>query len=423
MNLLLKQCTIIDPLSSRHGQKLDLLIRKGEIQNIAKKISSFPSKTKIVKSKNLHVSIGWMDLMPFSGEPGLEHRETIDTLCQAAAVGGYTAIAPAPNTYPPVDSKSAINYLKSKSSTFGVDLYPIASISSHAQGVDIAEFLDLFHAGAIAFSDGLQPIQDSGLLLRSLQYAKTFNGLIINHPYNEKLAYEGMIHEGNVSVALGMKGIPSMSEEIMLNRDLELLIYSKSRLHVLNISSKGSLKLIQAAKKKGLEVSASVPVMNLVHNDTSCEDFNENFKVLPPLREESDRQTLVKGIKNGQIDVITSNHVPHDPEAKSLEFSYSAFGAIGLETCFPIFNTTFPDQLDLFVEKVAYNPRKILGISAPEIRENTTANLTVFDPSSEFEYNLDDIRSLSKNSPYIGKSFIGKVIGIVNGNKFIENRL
>jgi len=410
---LIKNATVIDPNSSFNGKSVDILINKGKIKEIGKTISN--PKAKIIEGDQLQASPGWLDIGAQVGEPGFEHREDLRSVSAAAANGGYTALACFPNTNPAIHSKSEVRFLKNHSEL--VDFYPIGAVSHSCEGQDLAEIYDMANYGAVAFSDGAKSIASAGLMKRGLHYLKGINGLLINHPHDVSLGKDGQLHEGEISTKLGMKGIPALSEVLMLKRDLDLLEYTDSRLHVHNVSTKESVKLIKAAKAKGLRVTASVSIMNLIFDHTDLETFNSNFKVLPPLREKSTTKALWKGVENGTIDLINSNHVPLEIEAKKLEFAYADFGAIGLEMVYPLLNTHFEDKFsaEQLVQCLAITPRKILGLPTPSISEESIANLTIFDSKKEWTLDTKNIRSKSKNTPLLGQTFKGKVIGVING--------
>ncbi len=417
--LLIKNAIIIDSGSKLNGKKRDILIREGLIQSI--KVNIDQAKAKVWDLSGACVSIGWMDIGTEVCDPGFEHREDLLSVSNAAAKGGYTAIACLPNTSPTVHSKSEVNYILNNTAGGLVDFLPIGAISKNCEGKDITEIYDMHHAGAVAFSDGKHTIQHSGVMMRALQYVKAFDGLIINHPSDETIAGSGQMHEGMVSTSLGMKGIAAISEELMVQRDLYLAEYADSRLHLLNVSSGRSIELIKLAQSKGQSVTASVPALNLIFDDEALSSFDANYKVLPPLRSKQDIKVLRKALKSGILDVITSNHTPLDKESKELEFPYADFGIIGLETTFALLNTHLIDStfnLEALISILANNPRKLLRTEVPKIEEGTSANLTVFDPDVVWTFDLKDIQSKSKNTPFVGTEFRGKVLGIVNNGNF-----
>ena len=419
--LLIKNARIIDPSSSLHGKKRDILIKKGKIEEIKTKLEA-PSNVRKVNLKGACVSVGWMDIGTQVGDPGFEHREDLESATQAAAAGGFTAIACWPNTLPAIHSKSEVNYILKNTTGGVVRFYPIGAVSRDCAGKDLAELFDMHQVGAVAFSDGTHTIQDSGLMMRALQYVKAFDGLVMNHPQDGAIAKCGQMHEGKVSTSLGMKGIPALAEELMAQRDLNLLAYTDSRLHLTNISSEGTVNLLKQAKANGLQVSASVPVLNLIFDDTELVTFNSNFKVLPPLREKSDRRALRRALKQGTIAVITSNHVPLEKEAKNLEFAYADFGIISLETTFALCHTHLVKEdvlsLDQLIQILAYHPRQVLGLEIPQIKAGEAANLTLFDPNREWEFSADQIFSKSENTPFLGSTFQGKVLGTIHNGLY-----
>jgi len=417
MPLLIKKATILQAGHELHQQELDILIENGVIADLQPEIEA--TEAEIIEAKGAFVSAGWCDIGVQIGDPGFEHREDLQSVSKAAAAGGYTAIASFPNTNPIVDSKSGVRYIKNHTQGQLVDVHPIGAISQRCNGKDITEMYDMAQSGAVAFSDGTHPVQHAGLLLRALQYVKAFNSLVINYPYDSTTSPGGQLHEDIISTSLGMKGIPSLAEELMVQRDLELLEYADSRLHLFNISTAGAVERVRQAKKQGLQVTASVPVINLIYTDEAVQGFDTNFKVLPPLRSEKDRQALIAGLQDGTIDCITSNHVPLEEEAKKLEFLHADFGTIGLETTYALCQTHLAKELspELLVEKLALAPRKLLGLPIPKIEKEAPANLTIFHPSHKWSYSADLIFSKSRNTPLLNQELSGRVLGVVNNDR------
>jgi dihydroorotase len=374
-----------------------------------------PPETEIWESPNLCVSPGWLDVGVYAADPGYEHREELRTAAEAAAAGGFTAMACFPNTDPALHTKSEILYVKNKAAELPVHCYPIGAISQGCEGKDLAELFDMHAAGAVAFSDGKRSVQDAGLLLRALQYAKAFNGLVINVPHHKTIAAGGQMHEGLMSTSLGLKGLPVLAETLMVQRDLSLLEYAEGRLHIHLISTAKSVELIRTAKKAGLPVTCSVAVVNLCFTDEKLADFDSNWKIVPPLRSHKDTAALLEGLADGTIDFICTNHTPWHEEAKNLEFPYADFGMIGLETAFSLSQTFLAKHLSLqdWVEKMSLAPRRVLGLPIPKIAEGERAELTVFDPELEWVLGEKDIRSKSKNTPFVGQTFTGKVLGVI----------
>lgn len=418
MNLFLKQVTVICPGSKYHNKLTNILIEKGVISSIGTSVKK-PSNCKEYYHKGACVSIGWFDIGTQIGEPGYEQRETISTVSKAAAAGGYTGIACFPNTNPPLHSKSEIQYINHNSKNEIVDIYPIGALSKYCKGEEMTEMIDMSQAGAIAFSDGRLGIEKDGLLLRALEYSKSINKTIVSAARKQSFTSNGLIHEGISSTKIGVPGIPHIAEDITVDRDIKLCEYVDGRLLIHNISSKGSVGSIKTARKTNQNISASVSYLNLVANETFIESFDENYKVLPPLRSKKDQSVLRNAVQNNDISVITSNHEPIEEEIKSKEFFYAEFGAIGLETCFPALNTFAKDSisLDQIIQCITVNPRSILGIPTPTIENGSAANMTVFDPTAQWTLHKKNINSKSKNSPYIGTEFTGKILGIIANNK------
>lgn len=418
MQLLIKNATLVFPASQLDGTKADILIKNGIIEAIGTGLTS--SEAQAFDASGACVSPGWVDIGTQVGDPGFEHREDFASAEKAAASGGYTAIACLPNSAPSIHSKSEVQYVRSRSQSSLVDFLPIGAVSHDCAGKDITEMYDMQAEGAVAFSDGKKPIQDSGLMLRALQYVKPFNGVILNRPHDKTMAPSGQLHEGVMSTSLGMKGIPALAEEVMLRRDIHLAEYTGSRLHVLNISTAGSVELIRDAKARGLHITASVAAMNIACDDHLLHDFDPNFKVMPPIRELSDMEALQAGLVDGIIDCITSNHTPLDPEAKNLEFPFADFGAVGMETTFGLSWMHLSNSLTVsqLVEKLAVMPRLVLGLPVAKLGPGEVANLTIFDPKKEWTFSQKDIRSKSKNTPFVGWQMKGKVLGVVNKGRF-----
>ena len=420
MQLLLKNVRIVAEKTDNRVQ--DILIRDGIIEAIGEQLPT-EKGAEVWEFANAHVSLGWFDVGTQAGDPGYEHREDLHTTARAAAAGGFTAIACFPNTNPAIHSKSEVLYVKNKTEREPVTFHPVGAVSQHCEGKDLAELFDMHASGAVAFSDGRKSVQDAGLLLRAMQYAKAFNGLVINEPHNKTIAAGGQMHEGVLSTSLGLKGIPGLAEEIMVQRDLNLLEYADSRLHLHLISSAKSVALVRVAKKAGLPVTASVAIANLCFTDEKLSTFDSNWKILPPVRSQSDANALLEGLADGTIDFICSNHTPWDEEAKNLEFPYAEFGMIGLETAFALCRTFLSKKLSVsdLVEKMAAAPRRVLGLPVAEIRPGALAELTLFEPDAQWVFGENDIRSKSRNTPFIGQPFKGKVLGIVNKGQFVRN--
>lgn len=428
MNILLKSVKIIDSQSAFNGQIKDIFVENGIISEIADNISKI--EVQIISGENLHVSAGWIDMRVSSKDPGYESKEDLFTLSAAAMAGGFTEIITLPNTKPVVQTKEAIAYIKSFSKNQLLTIYPTGAVTKNCEGKDFTEMLDLHQAGAVAFTDGEHTLWNADILLKTLQYLAPIDALLMNRPEEPSMTIFGQMHEGIESTLLGMKGIPSTAEELMIMRDLKLLEYYlgtntrlglKSCLHFSTISTKISVELIREAKQKSLPVSCDIAAHQLAFTDADLKDFDTNLKVNPPFRSKGDIEALKDGLKDGTIDAIVSDHNPHDDEAKNLEFDLADFGIIGLETAFAVANENSFLSLDKLIEKLTINPRKLLRKANVVIKEGEKANLTIFAPNLEWEYLAKDIKSKAKNTPFIGKKMTGKSIAVINKGQIYIN--
>ncbi|RIV30655.1 dihydroorotase [Flagellimonas lutimaris] len=414
MNILLKSAKIICPENKElHLKKRDILIKKGIIEKIGAAVEA-PSNIKVLDKKNLHVSLGWFDSSVSFGEPGFEERETIANGLFTAGKSGFTDIILNPNTNPVPDTSSDVVFLKERGLGKVTKIYPLGTLTKNADGVDLAELFDMKNAGAVAFFDFKKQISNPNLLKIALLYAQNFDGLVYSFPQDGNIKGNGVAHEGEVSTKLGLKGIPALSEELQIARDLFILEYTGGKLHIPTISSAGSVKLIAEAKKKELDVTCSVAVHNLFFSDETLKDFDTYFKVSPPLRTKSDSKALIKGLKNGTIDFVTSDHIPMDIEHKRVEFDNAKSGSIGLESAFGALNTIFElEETVSFLTK----GRSRYQVETPELKEGSKACLTLFNPDGEYTFETTDILSTSKNSMFLGSELKGKVYGIINNDQ------
>jgi dihydroorotase len=414
MKLLLKSATIVDASSDHHMKTRDVLIENGKISKIASTIAS--EKAKEISLKNLHISQGWFDSSVSFGEPGFEERETLENGLKTAAFSGFTSVAVNANTFPVTDSKAHIKFLKSKAEEGPVHLYPVGALTVGGKGIDLAELFDMKNEGAISFYDYKNPIANANLLKIALQYTQNFDGLIQSFPFEKSVAKNGMVNEEVASTRLGLKGIPALSEELQLIRDLYILEYTGGKLHIPTISTKKSVELIRQAKKKGLQVSCSVAIFNLVLTDEVLEDFNTNYKLLPPLRTNEDRKALLKGLKDGTIDGVTSDHNPIDVEHKKTEFDHAHFGSIGLESCFGALNSVLGVEDSVMA---LTGLKKTFQIPSASLKEGNSAEITLFNPEGTIDFSEAAIFSTSKNAALLGKKLKGTVYGIFSKNQFV----
>ena len=416
MSTLLKNAVIVDSESSFHNQKKDILIIDGKIDKIADNIKKEDS-FKVIELENLHVSCGWFDTSVSFGEPGFEERETIENGLDVAAKSGFTHVGLNANTNPIIDSKADVNFVINKALSSATNLHPIAALTQNSEGKEMAELYDLQQAGAIAFGDYNKPVENDNLLKIALLYAQNFDGLVLSFPKNNAIAGNGIVNEGENSTKLGLKGAPKLAEHIQIARDLFLLEYTGGKLHIPTISTAKSVELIKEAKKKGLNVTCSVSAHHLTLTDDELHGFDSNFKTNPPLRTKSDTKALIKAVKSGVIDIITSDHNPIDIENKKLEFSVAEDGVLGLESFFGAVNKVL--TLDEIVKATVENPKKIFDIENHSIKEGNIADITLFNPEMEYTFSPEDILSTSKNSPFTGKNLKGKAYGVFANNQLI----
>ena len=417
MKILIKEAKIIDTKSFYNNKIVDVKINNGIIEEIGENLS-FSNDYKQVSYKNLHVSQGWFDSSVSFGEPGFEERETITNGLDVAAKSGFTAIALQPNSFPIIDNQSQIQFVKQKAINTATSLYPIGALTKNSEGNDLAELFDMKNSGAIAFGDYNKNTSNSNLLKIALQYVQDFDGLVLSFCQDEKIKGNGVANEGIVSTQLGLKGIPNLAEELNVARNLFLLEYTGGKLHIPTISTSKSVDLIKEAKVKGLNVTCSVAVHNLVLTDDKLEHFDTRFKVSPPLRTEEDRKSLLAGILDNTIDTITSDHNPIDIEHKKMEFDLAKNGTIGLESAFSALMTVLP--LEKIIEKLT-SGKSIFNIEESEIKVGNVANISLFSTNEDWTFTKENILSKSKNSAFLGAKMKGKVIGIYNNSKLILN--
>ncbi len=418
MKIIIRSAKIIDSKSPFHNQTVDLLIADGLIEKIGTSLPENNEATE-VKFDNLHLSQGWFDSSVSLGEPGYEDRETIANGLNVAAKSGFTAIALQPNSFPIIDNQSQVNFVKNKANGFATELFPIGALTKASEGKDMAELFDMKKAGAIAFGDYNKSIDNANLLKIALQYVQDFDGLVITYAQDANLKGNGVANEGIVSTKLGLKGIPTLAEELQVARNLFLLEYTGGKLHIPTISTAKSVELIREAKAKGLNVTTSVSVHHLVLTDEKLEGFDTRFKVTPPLRTETDRQALLKAVTDGTIDMITSDHNPIDIEFKKMEFDTAKNGTIGLESAFGALLTVLP--LETIIEKLTLG-KAVFGIENNSIAEGSKANFTFFTPEGKSTFTKENILSKSKNSAFLGTEIKGSVYGILNQNQLVISK-
>ena len=417
MNILIKSATIIDSKSEFHNTTQDILIENGVITKISSNIKNSKNYRE-VKLDNLHVSQGWFDSSVSFGEPGFEERETIANGLKTAAYSGFTAVAVNANTNPVIDSNADITFLNSKANDNAVSLLPVGALTVSSKGEDLAELFDMNTAGAVAFYDYKKPISNPNLMKIALQYASNFDGLVCSFPQENKISGHGVMNENITSTRLGLKGIPALAEELQVARDLFLLEYTGGKLHIPTISTATSVTLIKEAKKKKLDVTCSVAIHNLYFADDVLTDFDTNFKVLPPLRTQTDIDALIEGFKDGTIDMVTTDHNPIDIEDKKIEFDHASYGSIGLESAFGALQNIFTTKktIDILTKGKAR-----FGIESSVITVGNKADIALFNPDIKYTFSKADIVSKSKNAIFENETLKGKAYGIIANNKAVIN--
>ena len=420
-SILIKNAIIVDSNSNYNNTKKDILLENGVISSIEDNITDL--NAEIIESDNLHICPGLFDFSVDFPEPGNEQKETLDSGYKSAISGGFTGIGLQPTIDPSRDQKSDILFCINSSKEIGIEVIPYGSLSKDSKGEQLSEMYDMYTVGSLAFTDNTKPVVHGGLFSRALLYAKNFNALIISFPYDKTLAPKGLINEGVVSTKLGLEGIPSLSEELMISRDMMINKYHDGRLHFNIISSKNSVDQVKIAKKTQKKLSCGTSIFHLLFDEGVLDQFDNKFKILPPLRTKEDRNALLEGVKSGVIDVITSYHQPNEKEITEVEFNLSPFGTIGTQICFPLALTYLKDFLGIekIVQCMSINPRTILQCEVPIIKKGYRANITLFNPEKKWIYDKNNNTSKSENTGLFGTELTGLVIGTIIGTKFHQN--
>ena len=419
MKVFINSPKIFSPESKWHLKTANVLIENGVIAYIGNEIKKADTE---VEGKGRWLSPGWFDTWAHFCDPGFENKEDQFSGRKAAAAGGFTSVAVLPNTHPVISTKNDIAYLKRANDDHLTAVYPYAAVTTGNNGDDLTEMIDLFESGAIAFTDGESPIKDSETVVKVLQYLTKMDALLIQKPIDVSLAAGGTLHEGIKSTELGLKGIPALAEELIIQRDLSLLKYAGGRLHFSTISTSGAVVKIKNAKKSGLDVTCSVSALQLLFSDLDIEDFDSNYKVMPPFRSERHNKAMIKGLNEGTIDVICSAHIPQDTESKKLEFDLADFGVTGLQTVAPaLAKLSEWVPMEVLLEKVSTSPRNLLGLDVPLIEVGEKAELTLFDPKMKWTFDAESNFSKSDNSPLFGKELVGKAVAVLRGNIYQQN--
>ena len=421
MKVLIKQAKILDSSSEFNGEIKDVLLINGKISDISNEIKSTDKNTVQIRSKNIHLSKGWIDLKAHFCDPGNEYKETLSSGLDGAASGGFTHVAVLPSTKPVIDHKSLVEYVLRKSESHAVELIPMACITKSMQGRELSEMNDLKNAGAILFSDD-SSTPEAQTLKNALLYGDNHECKIIVNSFNNSLSSEIQVNEGMASLKTGLKADPEISEIIEIEKHIRLVEYTEGSLHLSGISTKEGVKLIKAAKKKGLKITADVHVMNLCFNESKVVDFDTSYKTLPVLRSQKNVEALWKGLEDNTIDFVVSDHRPSVKEDKEREFEDATFGAPQLQTLFSALNSKDTLQLEKLVQILSDNTRNFIQKPSPSIKIGNLADLTIFDPSMEFSFDSNQRKENILYSPFQHDKLTGKVLGIVNNNKLVLNQ-
>jgi dihydroorotase len=412
---------VIDP-ETKMDRIADIFVRDGVIKKIEKPRSKF-SATEIINAKGMIVVPGLIDMHAHLREPGREDEETIYTGSCAAVAGGFTSICCMPNTQPPIDNQETVKFIYEKAKSAKCKIYCIGCITKGQMGEELTEIYDLVQAGVVAISDDGKPVSNSQVLRNALEYSRMFNLPVISHCEDLNLSSTGVMHEGFVSTTLGMCGIPSISEEIMVARDIKLAEFTKAGIHIAHVSTEGSVELIRQAKKKGIKVTCEATPHHFTLSHEIIITFDTNAKVNPPLRTRRDVEAIKKGLADGTIDCIATDHAPHSIEEKEVEFDFAPCGMVGLDTALGLVITELVDKKVLSwtqaIAKLTMNPARILNLNAGRIKRDYLADITVINPKATWVVDPSKFHSKSKNSPFGGRRLKGKVFCTIVDGKIV----
>ncbi len=420
VNLLIKNVHVADKNASFNGETVNILVENGVISSIGKDIDK--DNTEIIDANGAYLSPGWVEIFSDFSDPGYEYRETVETGAAAALAGGFTHVFVVPNVSPVIQNKSAAEYIVNKSKHAVVNVYPLGAVSKNAEGSELAEMYDMSASGSIGFSDGKNTIQSAGLLVKALQYVKRLNGVIVTQPVEATFGSNGLMNEGIISTQLGLPGMPAVAEHIMIMRDIELLRYTQSRMHITGISTAKSVELIRNAKQEGLQLTCSVTPHHLYFCDEDIRSYDTNLKVNVPLRTKADRDALRQAVMDGVIDAVAVHHFPQHADDKDCEFEYAKNGMIGLQTAYAAVRTALPELTpQQTIQLFSSNNRKIFGLEANGIETGQVADFTIFSPEENSIFTEVANQSKSVNSPFFNVELKGKVLATVVKNNLYRN--
>lgn len=418
MNILLRKVTIADSQSPHNGTVKDIFIQNGIVTSITDD-SSETADEVIEGNGNLFLSPGFVDVFSQFHDPGFEYKETITSGAAAAIAGGYTTVFTVPNTSPVVSNKSGVEYTVQKSKDLPVSIRPLGAITKNCEGKELAEMYDMYQSGAVAFTDGLYPVQSSEIMLKALQYVKAFGGVILQMPVDKSINGGGLMNEGIISTRLGLPGIPDIGEELIIQRDIRLLQYTGSRLHITGVSTAKGIELVREAKIGGLNITCSVTPYHLYFCDEDLQTYDTNLKVNPPLRSKEDREALRNAVTDGTIDCIASHHIPQHWDDKVCEFEYARNGMIGLQTSFAVINTLFPQlPVERLAQLFSLNATSIFNLPLSSLEKGAKAQFTLFDRDADFVLTKESLLSKSSNTPFLNVPLKGKAQPIAGKENF-----
>jgi len=426
-DLLITNCRPVG--NSFDGTKiLSLRIKNGNISEIGSDLEPNEDE-ELFDAGGAYLSGGWMDMHVHFREPGFEHKETVKTGCRAAMFGGFTEVACMPNTKPSIHTRDVVEFIKNKSKDELVEVHPIGCVTKERAGESIAEMSDMKEGGAVAFSDDGDPVRNSQVMRVALEYSSMLGMPVINHEEDLELSRPGHMNEGEVSARLGLDGTPGIAEETMIARDILLAGFTGGHIHVAHISTRKAVDLVRKAKAEGVNVTTEVCThhFDLTDEEVEKRNYDTRVKMHPPLRTADDVEAMIEGLKDGTIDVICTDHAPHAIEEKEVEFIYAPNGIIGLETAWSItvMRLLEPGHLLLkdILDKMIVQPRKILNLPVPAIEADAPANLTLFNTDEKWVYDEAEVRSKSRNSPYLGNTLTGRAVAVYNKGRFERNNL